>query len=143
MLIDKYDKLWIMSEGSILETGAQSMPKITKIDARSLNVEKVFDLPNGHSPINMALNGNRDTLYYINKDIYKTSVNKDNMPSEPFIGNNGTIFYQLAVDAESSDLYVADAIDYVQSGVIFRFSADATPIDTFKVGIIPGAFCFK
>ena len=143
MLIDKNDKLWIMSEGSIIETGGNSMPKLTKIDARTLNIDKVFDLPNGHSPINMALNGNRDTLYYINKDIYKVAVNEDNMPSEPYIRNNGTIFYQLAVDAESSNLYVADAIDYVQSGVVFRFSADATPIDTFKVGIIPGAFCFK
>lgn len=143
MSVDKYGKIWVMSEGSLSGSDDATSPKLTKIDAKTLDIETVFDMPNGRSPVSMAFNGSMDTLYFTNRDVYKIAVTDTEIPSEPFIKNNGTIFYQLAVDTASSNLYLADAIDYVQSGVVFRFSADATPIDTFKVGIIPGHFCFK
>ena len=40
-------------------------------------------------------------------------------------------------------IYVSDALDYQQSGLISRFSESGTPIGTFRAGIIPGRFCFK
>ncbi len=52
-------------------------------------------------------------------------------------------FYGLGIDPLSSEIYVADAIDFVQTGWVYHYLADKTPVDTFSVGIIPGAFCFK
>ena len=54
-----------------------------------------------------------------------------------------SIFYGLAVDPANSDDYVADAIDYSQPGVVYRFRQDGTAVDTIRVGVTPGAFCFK
>ncbi len=51
-------------------------------------------------------------------------------------------YYALEVDPISSHLYVADAIDHLQRGNIYRFNATGAPIDTFSAGISPGAFCF-
>jgi len=43
----------------------------------------------------------------------------------------------------NSEVYVADAIDYVQDGVILRYSPEGELLDEFYVGIIPGAFCWR
>ena len=37
---------------------------------------------------------------------------------------------------------MADAIDYVQHGVVYRFTARGRALDTLRVGITPGSFCF-
>ena len=49
----------------------------------------------------------------------------------------------LTVDPRTSEVYLADALDYVQPGWVFRYSARGELLDSFQVGIIPGAFCFK
>jgi sugar lactone lactonase YvrE len=38
---------------------------------------------------------------------------------------------------------VADAVDYSQSGTVYRYSADGKPIDQFRTGINPNGFAFK
>ena len=55
----------------------------------------------------------------------------------------GTYVYGLSDDPHTSEVYIADAIDYVQSGVVYRLTGEGLPVDTFRVGITPGAFCFK
>jgi len=52
-------------------------------------------------------------------------------------------YYGLDVDPVTSEIYVADAIDLVQRGVVYRYRPGGIPVDTFRVGITPGAFCFK
>ena len=52
-------------------------------------------------------------------------------------------YYALGVDPRRGDIYVGDAIDYQQQGVVYRFSADGRGLDTLRVGIIPTDFCFR
>lgn len=49
----------------------------------------------------------------------------------------------LTVNPANGEVYVADAIDYQQQGMIYRYSSEGVLIDEFYVGIIPGAFCWK
>ena len=70
-------------------------------------------------------------------------VTADSLPAEPFLPYKDTIYYGLTIDPESGDVYVADAIDYVQQGMIYRYSKERELLDSFYVGIIPGAFCWK
>jgi hypothetical protein len=48
----------------------------------------------------------------------------------------------MAVDPVSSDLYVGDAGDYVNSGSVSRYSSSGELIDSFSVGISPGSIVF-
>ena len=67
----------------------------------------------------------------------------DQTPVRPFLPYKGTIYYGLTVDPHSGDVYIADAIDFVQPGMIYRYSEDGELLDEFYSGIIPGAFCWK
>ena len=49
----------------------------------------------------------------------------------------------LTINPVNSEVYIADAIDYVQNGVVLRYSPDGELLDEFYVGIIPGAFCWR
>jgi hypothetical protein len=49
----------------------------------------------------------------------------------------------LTVSPKNGDVYVADAIDYQQQGMIYRYTEAGELVDEFYVGIIPGAFCWK
>ncbi len=89
------------------------------------------------------MNGTKDTIYLINNDVWKLSITAVNFPNEPFIPQLNRLFYALGVDPINADVYVSDAIDYMQAGVVFRFANSGQAIDTFKVGIVPGYFCFK
>lgn len=70
-------------------------------------------------------------------------IEASRLPVRPFIESRDTKYYGLTVSPANSDVYVADAIDYQQNGMIYRYSSDGELIDEFYVGIIPGAFCWK
>lgn len=64
-------------------------------------------------------------------------------PVKPFLPYNNTLYYGLTINPVNSEVYIADAIDYVQNGVVLRYSPDGELLDEFYVGIIPGAFCWR
>jgi len=43
---------------------------------------------------------------------------------KPFVPYQNTLYYGLTVNPFNSEVYVADAIDYVQDGVILRYSPE-------------------
>ena len=70
--------------------------------------------PRDH-PSSVTLNGTRDTLYFINRDVWRMRVDAEELPVTPFLPYTQTTYYEVAVDPLTSEVY-ADAIDYVQHG---------------------------
>ncbi len=148
MVLDRYGKLWVLSDGGYKGSPyQQGRGGLTCIDAKTRKVEKTFLCDLNDNPRSLAINGSRDTIYFVNKHVYRHAV-FSNSPPELFVKAPHTESFQgggysLAIDPYSSEIYIADAIDFVQKGVVYKFRSDATPLDTFRVGIIPGSFCFK
>lgn len=144
LVLDKYNKIWSVTDG-----GYEGNPygyeaaSLYRIDADTFTIEKEFRFNFGDAPSEVQLNGAKDKIYWINDDIWEMDVTADVLPSNPFLDSRGTIYYGLTIDPASGDVYVADAIDYQQQGMILRYSSEGVELDKFYVGIIPGAFCWK
>ena len=114
-----------------------------RVDDGKFEVEKQFKFKFGDWPSEVQLNGSKDKIYWLNDDVWEMDVNADRVPVRPFLPYNGTLYYGLTICPHTGDVYVADAIDYVQQGKVYRYSKDRVLLDEFYVGIIPGAFCWK
>ncbi|MDD2637117.1 MAG: YncE family protein [Bacteroidales bacterium] len=152
---DKYNRIWVLSDGGYEgnPTG-QVIAALTCINTNTFEIEKEFPFSSIQtSPTELHINKTGDTLFYINgswggragnqSGVYKMSVDASELPSEPLIPEGNQLFYGLGINPQNSDIYVSDAIDYVQKGIVFRYNAEGIKLDSFKTGIIPRAFCFK
>lgn len=137
LVVDRRGKLWTLSEGD----GRES-PELRRIDAATRRTERIYPLPAGVRPRQLALNGTRDTLYFVARDIWRMRIDDESLPAAPFLPYAGTLYYGVGVDPSTSEVYVADAIDYVQHAAVYRFTARGAAVDTLRVGITPGSFCF-
>ncbi len=155
IVLDANNKLWVLSDGGFSGIpGGQEIPALTKIDAAGFQIEKIFSFPSiDDSPKNIRLNGTKDTLYFINSSwsqnqntrygIFKMPINSVNLPTSPVIAQKENLFYGLGIDPVNSDIYISDAVDYMQKGIVFHYKSDGTKIDSFKTDIIPSYFKFK
>ena len=89
------------------------------------------------------MNGTKDRLYWINNDIWQMDVTAENVPPQPFLPCGYARYYGLTVSPHNGDVYVSDAVDYMQQGVVYRYSKEGKLVDQFYAGVIPGAFCWK
>ncbi len=141
MVIDYQGKMWVLCSGGFMN---EELPSLWQFDPVSLAIEKSMPFSDIEaSPHNLEINGTGDTLYFLNRGVYRMSVQAGEIPAEPFIAEHDHLFYSLAVDPNSSMIYTSDAIDYQQRGLILRFSPAGVFIDDYRAGIIPGKFVFN
>lgn len=147
MVMDRFHNLWVLSDGGFEGSPyGYEQPGLMKIVPGSKKAELVYSFEKGSQPTELHINGGGDTLWFLNRHVWR-------MPVEAFLpevfvespyasGFNGG-YYGLDLDPSNSELYISDAIDYVQRGRAYRYSPDGVPLDTIRTGISPAAFCFK
>lgn len=141
---DKYNRLWTITDGGYEgSVYGYETPALYCINPDSMKVLETFYFTLGDSPSEININSTGDKLYWINDDIWCMNVDSSTLPSNPVIPYQDTKFYGLTISPVNDEIYVADAIDFSQQGMIYRFSSDGILIDNFYVGISPGAFCWK
>jgi DNA-binding beta-propeller fold protein YncE len=147
MVLDKYHSLWVLSDGGFEDSPyGYELPGLMRIKSGSKEVEIMQRFKAGERPSELRINGGGDTLYFINQHIYSYAVENPAGPelliSSPHEGSASGGFYTLEVDPANSQIYVADAIDHLQKGIIYRYDSFGDLLDSFHAGITPGDFCF-
>lgn len=144
LVIDYQSRLWTITDGGYEGSpyGHES-PALYCIDPENMKVLKSFQFKLGDSPSELSLSGDKTTLYWINDDIWEMGTDATELPATPFIESLNTKYYGLTVNPTNSDVYVADAIDYMQQGIIYRYDSEGKLTDQFYAGVTPGAFCWK
>jgi DNA-binding beta-propeller fold protein YncE len=148
MVLDRHRTLWVLCDGGFPESPyGYENGGLLKIVAGATEARIVYRFARGDAPTELNINGTGDTLYFLNRHVYRMPVSAETEPEivipSPYPqGYNGG-YYGLGVDASSTEIYVSDAMDFTQPGIIYRCSPDGFPLDTFQAGVVPGAFCFK
>ena len=144
LVIDRNGKMWTITDGGYEGSHyGYEAPSLYRIDAETFRIEREFPFALGDAPSEVQINGAGDKIYWLNEDVWEMDVEAEWLPVRPFLEQRETIYYGLTVDPRSGEVYVADAIDYQQQGMIYRYSPAGELLDEFYVGIIPGAFCWK
>ncbi len=142
LLIDDTDHLWIASDGKAADgidakliKCSVSVSGLSVLQSWSLNTDAVSSLCN-----NVA----KDKIYYKQgESIYQMSSSASSLPSSAIITKSGAIWYGLGIEPSSGDVFVSDALDYVQRSSIYRYSADGSQLKAqYKAGIISNGFLF-
>ena len=143
-MIDKFNKIWVLCDGGWVKSGTGGrIPMLQRIDPSSRKIDESFSLTSDANPSRLTINATGDSILFINAGIWKLGVNQTSVGDHPILAAGKHLYYCLAVDPGTSEIYLSDAIDYQQNGIIYRYSSLGAKIDSFKAGIIPGSFCFK
>ncbi len=144
LVLDKFGKLWTLTDGGFQGNPVgHETPALARFDAATRKTEAVYRFAQGDKPSRLCINSSRDTLYFLNDGVWQLPVKEDFQSAKKIIAENGRLFYALAIEPENSEIFVSDAIDYQQNGIVYTYNSGGEPLDSFRVGIIPGAFCFK
>ena len=144
ILLDANGKLWTLTDGGVKGASfGNEAPALYCIDAESFKIERVFNFTIEDTPLSLTLSGDGETLFWLNGDVWSMDVNATHLPVKQLFESSSTRCYAMTVSPVNGEIYVADAIDYVQNGVIMRYSPEGELIDRFNVGICPGAFCWR
>lgn len=152
MIVDARGKLWVLTDGGY-HTGDESfgdnVPHLYRIDATTLEIEQDQALDTDEAGVQIAASPDKSVIYIVNNDIYRMGITDEHLPVRPFISaptdSNGRRhkLYAIGVNPHNGEIYVADAVDYAQSGTVYRYSAQGELIDRFRTGINPNGFAFK
>ncbi|MEA3504744.1 MAG: YncE family protein [Bacteroidota bacterium] len=140
MVLDKNNNLWVLCSGGYDNSEIPALIQINTIDN---SIIKQIDFPINDSPNSLMINGAGDMLYFLNQNVYRMPITDNNIPSDSFIENDGHLFYALGVDPVNNDVYVSDAMDYQQNGMVYRYNSHGVSLDFERAGIIPGKFVFR
>ncbi len=146
--LDKKGKVWVICSGRGWNGYPQSNDTkghLICINPYDFSIEK--DIPffsKTEHPEELIINKLKNKLYYNDIDgVYEFDITSNELNKTPLIKRN-KMFYGLGFDNIDNYIYASDAMDYVQNGWVFIYNPDNGEIvDSIKVGIIPGEFCFK
>ncbi len=139
LVLDAFNNLWVLCSGGVNEV----TPSLVQVNTvtNTIMKELFFNSP-AESPNNLQIDTSKTQLMYLNGDLFQQSISATAINTSPILNAGNTVYYGLGVNPYNSEIYLSDAIDYVQAGKVYRYSFAMDLIDDFTTGIIPQDFTF-
>lgn len=138
LALDNDSNLWLLCSGDYNFPGSGALYKLNTntLDVNQHVLEPEINITTGY-PTKLTYNSSNNTLYFLNTDVY--ALNLDEPAAEPkiFIEANGKSFY--GINIISNNIFVTDAIDYTQNGLVYEYNLSGELIKTLQAGINPNA----
>lgn len=140
IVLDKNDHIWTLGVNTSNPAVEVFLTRVNPLDTTD---KKTIGYSNPHHAHSLCINATKDTLYYLNGGVRFQPIGSLLYP--PVLVPEGTKnFYGLGVNPFKQELYVSDALDYVQKSNIYVFhSVTGSQIRMFKAGINAGSFYFE
>ena len=145
MVMDRNHNIWVLTDGGYEGSPyGYEQPHLTRIDLPDFKIGLDLPMPLGSYASHLAVNGNGSRIYWICNDVYTMPIESTELPQQPIIYSKGTYYYGLAINPENDNIYLADALDYVQRGVVRIYTPAGLDFMTLSnVGVCPQAFCYR
>ena len=141
MVLDYYGNLWVLCNGG------WQREKNAEIDVINTNfdfVDKKFEFPTlQNSPSCLQTDGAGLTILYLDKGVHAMDITAGGLPAEPLIPEEDSHFYKLKINPLNGDIFVTDAVDYMQKGYLMLYKNNGKFVLKQQADIIPGSMCFK
>ncbi len=135
---DKNKNIWIAFDE---DTATSTKASLVCLD-KNLNTVAQYSMSSlGLHPNHLCMDGNGEALFFLEgKSIYSSSIS--NLQPTILFTSTASNVYSMDVDRVSNDIYLSDALDYVQSSHIYRHDKTGTLIHSFTAGVVSGNFSF-
>lgn len=131
IVIDKNNKIWVLGN------------KLSRINPETNAVEASWEVSNTNFSYKLCLNKTKDTLYFLNDNIYRMSISDNALPTSTFIEKGSKSFYGMGVNPNDYTIYATDALDYTQKANVYIFNSNGTELKNFKAGVVANGFYFE
>jgi YVTN family beta-propeller protein len=137
--VDKNSNVWISCGGGF--NGGKSA--LYHVQTSNDSVLSIFEGVGDYKIGELEMNSSKLELHFLGKDgLYVIDISSNVLPSAPKVPKGSRLFYGFSINPVNDEIYISDAIDYQQNGVVYRFNYSGVQLDAFKVGIIPGDILF-
>lgn len=138
LAFDNNNNLWLLCNGDFYTPGSAALYKLNtnNFDVNMHVLEPEIEISAGY-PTTLTYNSIENTLYFINNGIQAISLDAANNEPEIFIEATTQSFYGIDVIGES--IFVTDAVDFTQNGLIYEYNTAGELLKTFTAGVNPNA----
>jgi DNA-binding beta-propeller fold protein YncE len=141
MVLDRTGILWVLCNGGYTR---ENFAKLDEINIATNLVINEFTFPTKQaSPSCLKIDSYGQTLFFLENGVKVMDINLGKLPPTALIADPNGSFYKIAINAANGDIFVTDAVDYVQNGYLLRYKNDGSLLSKDNAGIIPGAMCFR
>lgn len=136
---DAQNRIWILTGE---DTASATVAQFTCFD-KSFNQISSFAMSGfGVHPKLLNAENNTGTLWYAaGEKVY--AVQNFIFPGQEVLTTTASNIYALAVEPATGDIYISDALDYVQKSRIYRYNNAGDEIFSFTAGVNSGNFTFS
>lgn len=144
LVMDQNGDIWVICAGgygtdwSALNDGA-----LVRLSSDNLVAEKIELNTNLPGKLGITEAGTQ-LFFLINNTVNTVDLTATTKSASVFVTIDGGLnLYGLGVNPENGDIYVGDAVYFQGNGTVFQYSANASLIDSYEVGVGPNGFVFN
>lgn len=157
---DYKDDLWTLCDGGGWEENpaGYEAPTLVELNLHPTSVgaewdkDRTLELPKGSNVSKLCTNGIGTRLYFLMNSyddegnntggVYMLDVTQQYLSLKKIVPAENRTFYSMTVSPNTEEIFVADALDYEQNGVIYHYSAEGRLLGKFEAGIIPTGYAW-
>ncbi len=141
MVVDRNNTLWVLCNGGWKR---ENYAELVAINTSTNKISKKYTFPSlSDSPTCLQIDGSGQFLYYLHDGVRRMDIGSETLPATSFIPQAGYFFYRLGVNPFNNEVFVTDARDYLQKGIVLRYSPEGSFLSLLEADVIPGNMFFK
>lgn len=140
--VDKQGMVWVYCAGDGFN---KVYPGIYQFNPSTRQILKSFVFTgniNQRLYPHLKFNPTRDTLYYLDSGIYGLPITATDFTPSPIVNSQGRNFYGLGVNFRDGHIWVCDAKDFLQRGLVEEYTIKGQLLRSFQSGVVPNAVEF-